>query len=191
MIKAIIFDCFGVLTTDGWLPLRNQQFGHNPDLLEQARELNRQVDAGAITYGAFITAIARLSHLSEQTVRTQIESNVPNNALFDLIRLKLKPHYKIGLLSNAADNWLPSLFTSDQIKLIDATAFSYELGLIKPQPEAYQAIAQRLGLAASDCLFVDDQSRYCTGAVTAGMQALHYSDLDQLTSDLTKLGIIT
>ena len=38
-IKGIIFDCFGVLATDGWLPFKNKYFKEKPALFRKATEL--------------------------------------------------------------------------------------------------------------------------------------------------------
>jgi hypothetical protein len=48
MIRAIIFDCFGVLTTDAWLPFKNKYFAQNEVLMARASELNKQSDAGNV-----------------------------------------------------------------------------------------------------------------------------------------------
>ena len=45
MIRAFIFDCFGVLTSDGWLVYRDSHFAQGSDAYEQSRYLNKQVDA--------------------------------------------------------------------------------------------------------------------------------------------------
>ena len=170
MIKAIIFDCFGVLTSDGWLPFRQKYFGSQPDLLNQATAINKATDAGLLSYHGFITKIAEMADVTPDTVRQEIERNVANTPLFDIIQHELKPRYKIGMLSNAAQNWLPRLFEPNQIALFDAIALSCDIGAIKPDPRTYQAIMDRLGVVADECIFVDDQINYCTGAQRIGMQ---------------------
>jgi FMN phosphatase YigB (HAD superfamily) len=189
-IQAIVFDCFGVLTTDGWLPLKANYFSHDPQLFQQATELNRQVDAGALTYAQFVARIAHLAGISAAAVRTAIESNVANQPLFDFIADRLKPRYRLGLLSNAGANWLDELFTPDQIKLFDAIALSYQTGYIKPQPQAYQSIADRLGLPLSACLLIDDQPAYCQAAIALGMPAIPYHNLQQLERGLVSAHIL-
>src|SRR5665213_617468 len=157
MLKAIIFDCFGVLTaSDGWLPFRDHYLSNDADLLGQGNSLNKQADAGLITYDDFIKGVAKLAGVPEEQARITIDDNVTNDALFRYIA-RLKPRYKIGMLSNAAANWLDELFTPAQVALFDATMLSYESGFIKPQPRAYEIIAERLGVTTRECLFIDDQ----------------------------------
>jgi FMN phosphatase YigB (HAD superfamily) len=95
MIRAIIFDCFGVLTTDAWLPFKQQHFGHDPALFEQASDLNKRADGGFISVHEFLQAIADLAHMTVQEVQQALTNNVPNEELFRYVR-ELKPRYKIG-----------------------------------------------------------------------------------------------
>ena len=186
MIQAVIFDCFGVLTTDAWLPFKRQYFGHDHALLEQAGDLNKQSDSGLISYEDFLEQVGMMANLNGKEVEQAISDNLPNSELFEYIQI-LKAHYKIGLLSNASGDWLTDLFTAEQVALFDATALSYETGYIKPDSRAYTVIAERLGMSAADCVFIDDQERYVTGARDAGMQAILYQDSLQLRRVLDAL----
>ena len=187
MIKAIIFDCFGVLASDGWLPFKAKHFTSDSILLEQAIVLNKHVDAGVISYDDFIGSVASLANVPEAEARSAIKHNIRNDALFDYIRDQLKPTYKIGLLSNAAEDRLTEMFQADQVALFDATVLSYQIGAIKPDPVTYQTIADRLGIDISECVFIDDQPKYCEGAALAGMTAIHYQSLEQMKLELTQL----
>lgn len=187
MIRAIIFDCFGVLASDGWLPFKRKYFGHDKELFEQAGDLNKQVDAGLADYDDFIREVAKMAGLSEAVARQAIEDNPPHAELFEYIRSELKPKYKIGMLSNAGANWLPELFSAQQIALFDAIALSYETGVIKPESQAYHIIAERLGVGLNECVLIDDQERYCMAARDEGMQAIIYESLEQTRADLEKI----
>ncbi|HVV66788.1 MAG TPA: HAD-IA family hydrolase [Candidatus Saccharimonadales bacterium] len=187
MIKAVIFDCFGVLTTEGWLPFKEQQFGRDKALSEQASELNRQSNAGLISHEQFVGKIAELANLSVSEVNEAIEVNVTNQKLFTYITERLRPDYKIGMLSNAAANWLKNFFTDEQLQLFDAISLSYESGITKPDPLSYEKIAGELGVEPGECVFIDDQERHCTGAKEAGMQAILYESFEQMKAELEKI----
>ncbi len=178
MIKAIIFDCFGVLATEAWLPFKAQYFGKDPVLFDQASQLANQANSGLIGYEEFIKSVAKLAGIDSTIVHQAMTCNVPNSELFDYIR-GLKTDYKIGFLSNIAGDRLGEIFTAEQLALLDVIALSYKTGLIKPQAEAYLGIARQLDVAAEDCVFVDDQERQVTGARQAGMRAILYQDFEQ------------
>lgn len=187
MVQAVIFDCFGVLATDGWLPFRERYFGHDPELLERATASNKKVDAGLHHYDDFIDEIAEMAGITPAKARQQIENNVPNEALFDYIMKEVKPKYKLGFLSNAGQNWLHDIFTPEQIALFDAIVLSCDIGAIKPDPVTYETIATRLGVLPENCVFVDDQPWYCDGARAVGMQAIWYEDTSQIIVALREI----
>lgn len=187
MIKAIIFDCFGVLAEDGWSPFKRQYLSEHPELLLAISKLGQEVDSGERSYDDMIIETARLVGVSESEVRTAVERRVPNEELFVYITEELKPAYKIGMLSNASYNVLDLLFTPEQTATFDATALSYELGLVKPDRRMYGAIAERLGVELHECLLVDDKAGHADGARDAGMQALVYESVPQLKADLAAL----
>jgi len=186
MIKAIIFDCYGVLTAESWLPFKNKYFGDDEELFDKASELVRQANSGLISYEDFVAQTAKIAEVSEEKVRFIMENKQPNETLFDYIA-NLKPKYKIGLLSNASSNRLPHIFSKDQIKLFDEISLSFQTGLIKPNPEAYQDILTKLGVRAPNAIMVDDQAKHCRGAREAGLKAILYEDLPQLKQDVGAL----
>ncbi len=186
-LRAIVFDCFGVLASDGWLPFKAKYFGDNEARFLEVSDLNKAVDAGLVSYDDFITDVADLAGVPKAAAHTEIERNPPNAELFSYITENLAPTYKIGLLSNAGANWLADLFTPDQLKLFDATVLSCDIGVIKPDHVAYEAIASKLGVELHECVFIDDQPRYCQGAIDVGMQAIHFTDNDSLIRELSLL----
>ncbi len=187
MIKAVIFDCFGVLATEGWLPFAEKYFGIDTDKRRQATDLMVAINRGMLDYRQFIHTVAELAGVDEKSAYNQIMRNAPNEKLFEYIKTKLKPKFKIGLLSNTGRDRLDELFTSEQLGLFDQLVLSYETGYLKPQQEAYQIAAERLGVNVQDCVFIDDQEKRSTGAVEAGMQAILYKDFEQMKLELEQL----
>ena len=186
MLKAIIFDCFGVLTSDGWLPFAEKHFGQDAELKKQAHDLNKQVDSGFLSYDEFVEQIAELAHIPVTEAYADIENNIANEQLFAYIRT-LKDHYKIGMLSNAGANWLDELFSPEQATLFDAVVLSFEIGTVKPDPRMYRAICSKLGVAPEEAVFIDDIERYATGAKDIGMHAICYKNVDQVIAELEAL----
>lgn len=96
---------------------------------------------------------------------------------------------RLGILSNELDLFygadfrdkLPFLARFDAI--IDATY----TGILKPDPRAYDQIAQALDVAPGESVFVDDQMRNITGAAQAGMIPVHFDVRHPTTSYQTAL----
>lgn len=187
MIKAIVFDCFGVLTTEGWLPFKAKYFGHDPELFEQAGSIGWQANMGRISYGEFMQAVAKLAGITPEAAARAIERNVPDEELFAYIAELKQKKYKLGLLSNAAGDHLSRIFTKRQLGLFDAVTLSYRNGFTKPERRAFETAAEQLGVGVEECVFVDDQERNVSGSRAAGMQAVLYRDAVQLRRELKPL----
>lgn len=59
-------------------------------------------------------------------------------------------------------------FLQDFDLIVDAT----HTKILKPDPRAYEFVTDGLGLAAGNCVFVDDQQKNIAGAGAAGMQTV-------------------
>ncbi len=56
----------------------------------------------------------------------------------------------------------------------DVCAYSWEVGAAKPDPEFFHRVVRRIGVAADEVLFVDDNEVNVEGARTAGLVAEHW-----------------
>lgn len=186
MTRAIIFDCFGVLTNDGWKALR-ETYCTTDKLKKRAHDLDVAVNSGFMSESDFTKAVAKLCYLNVGEVERAFTERHTNEALFSYIMARLKPTYKIGMLSNAAYNMLDELFTPEQTALFDAVTLSCELGVVKPDKTMYETIATKLGVLPEECIFIDDIERYCAGAKEVGMKAIWYKDFAQFQQELEEL----
>ena len=186
MIRAVIFDCFGVLTTDGWLAFKEKYLKAGSDEEREAVELNRQADAGFISQSEFEERIAVLANITKEEVSQIVDGHVRNDRLFEYIRDELKRDYKIGLLSNAADDYTAELFEPWQAALFDKMTFSYQIGTVKPDERMYEAIATALDCLPEECIFIDDREPFVEGAKRTGMQAMQFTTTDEMKLALTE-----
>jgi putative hydrolase of the HAD superfamily len=93
-------------------------------------------------------------------------------ALIDSLR---QAGYKLGLLSNDAVTLEHKLRHEFAIyDHFDAVIISAYIGVMKPDPAAYQAIAQALNVDLQESVFIDDNPDNIEGARKVGMQAIHY-----------------
>lgn len=89
--------------------------------------------------------------------------------------------YRLGLLTNGAEaQQLDKLAHTGLDGAFDAVCVSERIGFQKPDERAFLALAQELGVDASDCLFVGDSAAHdLAGARSAGMHGLlinHYAE---------------
>jgi HAD superfamily hydrolase (TIGR01509 family) len=72
-------------------------------------------------------------------------------------------------------------------ELFHGVVISAEVGLHKPQPEIFLLGAERAGVAAEECVFVDDLRENCEGAEAVGMTAVLHRGADTTVPELERL----
>lgn len=187
MIKAVIFDCFGVLAhgnwKDFWTTLPNEE------LRSEARELHKAYDMGLLPQEEFNKQLAVLTGKPVSKISAIFNDTQPvkNSELLDYIKtLKLK--YKIGLLSNVGTSWIEDkLLSPDEQSLFDDMVFSYRVNMAKPDRDIYLLAASRLGVKPNECVLVDDITQYCEAAEELGMKSIIYRSFFDFKNDLTTL----
>jgi putative hydrolase of the HAD superfamily len=83
--------------------------------------------------------------------------------------------------------WAP-LF-AEQLAAFRAVYVSSELGVRKPDRDAYELVAARMGTSPEHVLFFDDGLENVEGARAAGMQAVHVTSSASVRSALALLGV--
>lgn len=187
MIKAIIFDCFGVLTTEGWQEFKATHFVGKEKELSEAINLNRLADEGKMNHEQLMPLLAEQADLTVAQVREEIDDYRVNKKLIVYIKNTLIGKYKIGMLSNVSDNWLLEMFESEQLEMFDCIALSYKIGYSKPHPKAYEYITDNLELQPEECLFIDDLDHNVQAAMDIGMKSIQYKDFGQMKNEIEKI----
>lgn len=70
----------------------------------------------------------------------------------------------------------------------DGIIVSAEERLVKPDPAIYRLLLDRYGLAAGDCVFIDDSPKNVEGARAVGMHAVAFTAPARLAEDLAAMG---
>lgn len=189
MIKAIIFDCFGVLLGNAYKTHLMEVEQVDPARAQEIRAINHASDMGILTREETAEHISALFGMdADEFLEEQNQVEIPNAQLLEYIAT-LKPDYKIGLLSNISSRERLSIrFTDGQLEShFDTIVASGDEGFVKPQPEVYQIAATRLGVLPSECVFIDDIIEFCDGARAVGMQAIQFQTTQQCITDLNAL----
>lgn len=186
MIKAIIFDCFGVVLAD---VLREQRMRIGRDDPKKAQELADIVNASNRGFSTREEAAEQMAAVmgvrAQDILATADAGEVKNEPLIAFIRT-LRPAYKVAMLSNVRSRErLDQRFGPGGLdELFDVVIASGDVGYVKPERQIYELAASQLGVQPEECIMLDDVDTYCTGAVQAGMQAIQFTDTDQAIRDL-------
>ena len=196
-IRAVLWDMGGVIVrTLDWSGRARweERAGLSPHELEQIvfrGEMGVRASLGQASSDDVWTWV--LQHLGfPKTERTAIETDFfsgdrVDNDLISFIR-SLRPGYKTGMISNAWSelrHWL-------ELKWRIADAFDHivisaEVGVLKPDPRIYHLALNGLGVAPDETIFIDDFRENVEGALSLGMQAIHFQTTEQVTSELRAL----
>lgn len=184
-IRAIIFDCFGVIITDGLEVITERLEATDKAARAYVAETIRESNMGHIRPSEANRRIAeRIGITSEEWVYLVSSGEVRNPDLVNWI-LSLRKHYKTALLSNVGRGGLTRRFSERELsELFDEIVISAEVGMIKPDPRIYRLAAEKLGVAPEACVFFDDHEVYAQAARDAGMHGLYYRSLPQAQADL-------
>jgi putative hydrolase of the HAD superfamily len=105
--------------------------------------------------------------------------------MLDAVRRAKAAGVRTGLISNS---WGHGAYDRSTFPdLFDGVVISGEVGLHKPQPEIFELGAERVGLAPTDCVFVDDLRENCVGAEAVGMTAVLHRGADSTVPELERL----
>jgi putative hydrolase of the HAD superfamily len=191
-----LVDYGGVLTTNVFDSFREfcVAEGLEPDaIMRLLREdpraivLVRALETGEISEHEFGERFGELLGIDERTglVDRMFRGLRPDEAMLAALRRARAAGIRTGLISNSmgAGRYDRSTFP----ELFDGVVISGEVGMHKPQPEIFLLGAERAGVAAGDCVFVDDLRQNCEGAEAVGMTAVLHRSADRTVSALERL----
>lgn len=187
-IKAVIFDCFGVIypvPANEYYDAHRQAFSGEYKLWLD--EINRQIDLGEISSETYHKKMEDEIGIPAEKIKEETRKlTVLRQDMASLVK-ELKHEYKIGLLSNTGDGELDVLERDGIKDLFEVITASYLVKILKPDPRIYIKCADALGVRPEECLFIDDNFRNVAGAEEVGMRSIRFKSLSQLKTDLGRI----
>lgn len=195
-LRGLLVDFGGVLTTNVFQSFRSfcEAEGLEPnafaDLLRSSPETRaelRRLETAQISADEFGTHLAPLLGVVDADgLMARIFAGIgPEPAMIDAVRDARAAGIRTGLISNSVGTDIYDRAVLDE--LFDAIVISGEVGLHKPQLEIFRLRAERVGLAPTECVFVDDLRENCAGAEAVGMTAVLHRGPDRTLPELERL----
>jgi HAD superfamily hydrolase (TIGR01509 family) len=185
-IKAIVFDCFGVLVKSGHNVLR-QDF---PELKDLVDDMQAKSDFGILSRLEFNHTIARKTGLAPKEIDERYwGTNKYNYEVIDFAYdLKTSGKFKVGLLSNISRDWMDESFAIfNEKNLFDEVILSGDINVVKPNPLIFKMMAEKLGVKPYECIMIDDVADNINGARIAGMHGIVFFSAQQIKEDLSNI----
>jgi putative hydrolase of the HAD superfamily len=203
VISAVICDFGGVLTTPlvrSFLAFQEHSGVTLEELGNAMAKLARDSDGehplfllekGLISEQEFLRALANALDRDvelEGFGERYFEHLDRNEEMISLMRRLRDRGLRMALLTNNVREWEPLWRAKlpDIDEIFEVVVDSAFVGMRKPEPGIYELTLERLGggVAAGDCLFVDDTEANCEMARDLGMTAVHYRDNDQAVREI-------
>ncbi len=172
MIKHLIFDLYGTLihTDNEILGVDRRAFwqhGERTWMREDVPEEDRFL-AFAKQHG--ISCEELIERFSELEKSAHMVSGMLN-----VLRELKKRGYNLHILSNAGRSTKQFVLRQPAFLIFDTLTCSYEIGAIKPEPEAFKAVLKRIQAEPHECIMIGDSLEAdIAGARRAGMKAVHF-----------------
>ena len=109
--------------------------------------------------------------------------------VLDLVR-RVRRRVPVGLLTNATSRLATDLRLLDLHEAFDAVVNTSEIGVAKPEAEAFRHAAERLGFPASQTLFVDDTPKNVEAASELGFLSHRFTSAEALRRVLETQGLL-
>lgn len=101
------------------------------------------------------------------------------------------PGTRIVLVSNTNSlHWEGVLAVAPIDRLVEATALSFELGAVKPDPRIFRHALGLAGVTPADAAFADDRPSLVAAALELGIDAFEAGSVAGLTAGLTRHGLL-
>ncbi|MEW6078819.1 MAG: HAD family phosphatase [Thermodesulfobacteriota bacterium] len=104
---------------------------------------------------------------------------------------RLSSRYGLACFSNTnAVHW--EILTGDYAVLdfFDHTFASFQMGLVKPDAEAFAYVVEKLGVPAGSIVFLDDSQPNVEAALDCGLRAFRVAGVAGVASALTDAGLL-
>lgn len=186
MIKEIIFDCFGVLSQDGWMAFYKKYA--KPEMMDDLHAANELADKGIISYQEFLKRVNDITGVAKSVVHKMITTSLhPNEEVFALAK-KLSSNYKLGIISNVGSP-LENYFPEGYLDIFSEQTLSFKVSSTKPSIDIFEIHLSKTSVEPKEAVFIDDRDTNCEGARFAGLNAILFKNVDQLVQDLKKIDV--
>ena len=204
MIKAILFDFGGVITTSPFDAFAEyeREAAIPSGAIRKINSINPDTNAWAkferneLTRGQFISsfeeeAVALGFSLSAERVLKCLETTIRPN-MVDVIK-SLRREYKLAILTNnlqessddsVAEKKSPTAHLDMVFNLVDDVIESSKIGVRKPERVFYEEACRVIGVDPVECVFLDDLGINLKPARQMGMHTIKVISEEQAINDL-------
>jgi len=151
----------------------------------------KQAQTGSLSINDYWDDVAKQLQLSQSEIQQLahdfFSGDVLDQELVGYTRELKAAGYPIALLSNDSPALLEKLHHLQIADLFQPLVISAFIGVMKPDPLAYQTVLTQLGYHAKNAIFIDDMPANIAGAEAVGIHAIRYVSFAPFKDELTTL----
>ena len=199
MIKNIIFDAGNVLVDVRWNEVM-QGLGFDEKVAKRVtiatvhsdmwKEYDRSACSDEELIASFVANDPELEREIRLFMEHESEAIVGFSYAKDWVKSFKEKGYNCYILSNYSKS------THEKTKAersyeeyIDGAIYSWQVQMVKPEPEIYRELLMRYGLVPEECVFLDDNLLNIEVARQLGVCAIHFTTKEDSEAELRKLGV--
>ena len=196
--KGLLLDFGGVITTDFFasiddhcqrLGLPRGRFCQVVTTNPAGRELYHRIERGEVSQPAFEHGLAVLLGVDpDGLIAGMLAGLRPDQRITQAAARVRAAGIRVGVITNSWGTEPYDPYAGYQLhEAYDAVIVSGEVGVRKPDPAIYLLAAEKLGLAASACVLVDDVAANLPPAADLGMATIHHTDSAATVQELERV----
>ncbi|MGI5959989.1 MAG: HAD family hydrolase [Massiliimalia sp.] len=203
MIKAVLFDFDGVLTTDatgslsickyitqvtgvGFSLFSDKYRGYNRDLLYGKKIHNEIWEELCQRVGM---------QIPYQILIDSFENTPIDEKMLELVHALKDCGYQVGMITDNKKDRIDCIVKHcGWEQLFDVIVVSADVGSGKEEDTIFRAALEKLNLPASQCVFIDNQQKNLTVPENMGMKTIYYDhetrNFQKLLKQLQEIGVL-
>jgi FMN phosphatase YigB (HAD superfamily) len=187
MIKALIFDCFGVFYIDPVFAYMRDPTTP-AEKAEALHSLDEQAARGVLNKASFVTKAAQLLGITEAEAEQRFFHSAGRNEQLAALVKELRNSYKVAMLSNIGGDMMDGFFAPEERQeLFDTVILSGDVKMAKPDRAIFELACARLGVKLNEAVMIDDMQTTCDIVKTFGMRSVCYKSFEQCKAELAAI----
>jgi len=188
-MPAVLFDLDGVILhypPDRLARIAADHGLHPTDLTSAAfaPALLHPLVTGALSHADWVTRVGAAVGAPEAAARWLDGTFDVDPDVLTLMAELRASGVRVGILTNGTDATAGQLAGTGVLEAVDALVCTADIGVAKPDAEAYQAACRALATDPALTFFTDDTPANVRGARRAGLHAEDFVDVDTLRRQL-------
>ena len=200
MIKAVCFDLDGVFFTESSFrefKISISDYTNQSGLIDDVFHGSMMSDFKTNliteeTYWDYVRHTLEITLTNKEIFKILRESYVVNAHVKSYVCKLREAGYSTCLCSN---NFLTRIRELQDefafLNYFDTKIFSYEIGVMKPNLNIFQALVDQCGFDASEIVYSDDSESNLSGAKEVGIHTFIFHDINQFKQSLKSIGVDT